>query len=145
MAHRSLSAGFTLLESMVALAIVALGMMAVNTQLNRYVVSTSFIEEKTLASWIASNQIALLSVNPQWPEIGESDEDVEEYAGREWRLEIEISETPVENLRRADVRVFLADDPDRLIHTVSALLEPPPPPGFVPLRWLAPAGMGAGG
>ncbi len=136
-------AGFTLLEALVALAIVALGMMAVSTQLNSYVVSTSFIEHKTLASWIASNRIAELSVENQWPPLGDSEEEVE-YAQRLWIWRAEVSETPVENLRRVDVSVFLADDPERVIHTVSALLEPPPPPGFVPLRWLSP-GMGFGG
>ena len=48
--------GFTLLEAMVALVIVALGMMAVNGQLNRYVVAASFVEKKTLASWIATER-----------------------------------------------------------------------------------------
>jgi general secretion pathway protein I len=128
---------------MVALAIVALGMMAVHTQLNRFVVSAVVTEEKTLASWIASNKLTELSVQPAWPEIDTTDDEVE-FAQRDWLLEIEISETQVENLRRADVRVYLADDPDRLIHTLSALIEPPPPPGFLPVRWLS-AEIGAGG
>ncbi len=135
--------GFTLLESMVALAIVALGMMAVHTQLNRFVVSAMITEEKTLASWIASNKITELSIATTWPELGPSDDQVE-FAQRDWELEIEISATPVENLRRADVRVYLAEDPERLIHTLSALIEPPPPPGFLPVRWLS-AEIGAGG
>ena len=54
----------------------ALGMMAVNTQLNRYVVSTGFIEQKTLASWIASNALTELSVEPEWPELGERRDEV---------------------------------------------------------------------
>ncbi len=40
--------GFTLLEAMVALIIVALGMMAVNTQLNRYAAASFYVEQKTL-------------------------------------------------------------------------------------------------
>ena len=135
--------GFTLFESLLALAIVTLAMLAVHTQLNRFVVSAVVTEEKTLASWIASNKLTELSVAPTWPEIGTSDDEVE-FAQRNWDLEIEISETQVENLRRADVRVYLADDPDRLIHTLSALIEPPPPPGFLPVRWLS-AEIGAGG
>ena len=135
--------GFTLLESMVALAIVALGMMAVHTQLNRFVISAVITEEKTLASWIASNKLTELSVATTWPEVGTSDDEVE-FAQRDWQLEIEISETQVENLRRADVRVFLSQDPDRLIHTLSALIEPPPPAGFLPVRWFS-AEIGAGG
>ncbi|NNC66251.1 MAG: type II secretion system minor pseudopilin GspI [Gammaproteobacteria bacterium] len=135
--------GFTLLESMVALAIVALGMMAVHTQLNRFVISAVITEEKTLASWIASNKLTELSVATTWPEVGTSDDEVE-FAQRDWQLEIEVSETQVENLRRADVRVFLSQDPDRLIHTLSALIEPPPPAGFLPVRWFS-AEIGAGG
>ena len=135
--------GFTLFESLLALAIVTLAILAVHTQLNRFVVSAVVTEEKTLASWIASNKLTELSVAPTWPEIGTSDDEVE-FAQRNWDLEIEISETQVENLRRADVRVYLADDPDRLIHTLSALIEPPPPPGFLPVRWLS-AEIGAGG
>ena len=57
-----LAAGFTLLEAMVALVIVALGMMAVNGQLNRYAVAAKYVEAKTLASWIATNEITALSV-----------------------------------------------------------------------------------
>jgi general secretion pathway protein I len=133
--------GFTLLEALVALVIVALGMTAVQTQLNRYVVSNTVIEEKTLASWIASNRLTELSVQGVWPELGRTQGEVD-FARRQWLWRAEISETPVENLRRVDVRVYLADDPDSLIHTVSALIEPPPPPGYMPVRWQL---TGAGG
>ena len=64
------SRGFTLLESMVALAIVALGMMAVHTQLNRFIVSALVTEEKTLASWateVAGIHSAIPSVQTKSP------------------------------------------------------------------------------
>jgi general secretion pathway protein I len=122
---------------MVALVIVALGMMAVNSQLNRYVVAAAFVETKTLASWIAANQLTALSVGHQWPEVGDHEEDVE-FAGRQWRCQIVVTETDVQNLHRVDVSVALADDPERVLHKVSALIEPPAPPGFLPLEWSAP-------
>jgi general secretion pathway protein I len=130
--------GFTLLEAMVALVIVSLGMLAVNSQLNRYAVAASVIEEKTLASWIAANIVTELSVEPAWPEIGEREEEIE-FAGREWECRIEISETDVENLRRVDVEVSLASDPERTVHRIMGLLEPPAPRGFVPPAWFVPA------
>lgn len=133
--RRSEQAGFTLLEAMVALVIVALGMMAVTTQLNRYAMTAGYMEEKTLASWIATNRITELSVANEWPEVG-SEEDEVEYAGRRWFMRTEVSETVVENLRRVDVEVALADLPERVVHKVSGLLEPPAPRGFLPVQWL---------
>jgi general secretion pathway protein I len=128
---------------MVALVIVALGMMAVHNSLNSYAVSSAYIEQKTLASWIATNKITELSVAPTWPEIGDYDEEVE-FAGQEWRCEIVITATDVDNLRRVDVSVTLESDPDTVVHKVSGLLEPPAPPGFMPPQWSMP-GLGNDG
>lgn len=122
-------------------------MMAVSTQINRYVVSATYIQEKTLASWIATNKLTEISVAPTWPQVGDYDEDVE-FAGREWRCEIVVSETEVENLHRVDVSVRLLSDPARpmvLIHKVSALIEPPAPPGFLSPQWSLPQGGPEGG
>jgi general secretion pathway protein I len=137
------SAGFTLVEAMVALIIVALGMMAVNSQLNRYAVGTLYIEQKTLASWIASNKITELSVGNEWPAIDDYEEEVE-FANQQWHLEIEVSATDVENLHRVDVSVSLAEAPDRVVHKVSGLIEPPAPAGFPPLQWSLPTGGESG-
>jgi general secretion pathway protein I len=131
------SPGFTLLEAMVALVIVALGMMAVNGQLNRYVVAASFVEEKTLASWIGTNEITALSVGATWPAVGKHDEDVE-FAQRKWRCHIVVTETDVMNLHRVDVSVSLVDNPERVIDKVSGLVEPPAPAGIQPTRWSIP-------
>ena len=129
---------------MVALVIVALGMMAVHTQLNRYAVAATYVEQKTLASWIATNKLTELSVGATWPTVGDYEEDVE-FAGREWRCEIVVSETEVANLHRVDVSVKLLSDPERLIHKVSGLIEPPAPPGFLPPQWSTPQRGNQGG
>ena len=136
--------GFTLLEAMVALVIVALGMMAVNTQLNRYVVAATYVQQKTLASWIASNKLTELSVGATWPEVGEQHEDVD-FAGQKWRVLVKVQETDVKNLHRVDVSVSLADDPDRIVHKLTGLIEPPAPPGFVPPQWSGGRGGGQRG
>jgi general secretion pathway protein I len=138
--------GFTLIEAMVALVIVALGMMAVNTQLNRYAANAAYVEQKTLASWIATNKLTELSVAATWPSVGDYAEDVE-FAGQQWRCDIEVSETPVANLHRVDVSVRLLTDPERVVHKVSGLIEPPAPAGFAPPQWSLPqrGGDGDGG
>ncbi len=144
MRRRAHTTGFTLIEVMVALVIVAFGMMAVHTMLNTYVAASAYVEQKTLASWIATNKLTELSIGPTWPSLGDSTEDIE-FASRQWRYEIEVSETPVPNLRRVDVSVSLVDDPERVVHKVSALIEPPAPAGFLPPQWSAPPGGDGGG
>jgi general secretion pathway protein I len=129
------ASGFTLIEAVVALVIVALGMMALYMQLNQYALTATYMEEKTLASWIATNRLTELSIEQSWPEVGNEEDEVE-FAGRAWHFTVEISDTQVPNLRRADISVSRADDPERIIHKVSTLLEPPPPAGFIPPRWI---------
>src|ERR1700741_4270361 len=142
--RRAHSTGFTLIEVMVALVIVAFGMMAVHTMLNSYVAASAYVEQKTLASWIATNKLTELSISPTWPSLGDSNEEIE-FAGRQWRYEVDVSETPVPNLRRVDVSVRLGDHPERVVHKVSALIEPPAPAGFLPPQWSAlPRGDGDG-
>lgn len=129
------AAGFTLIETVVALMIVALGMTAVYMQIGQYASNAIILQDKTLASWIGSNFVTELSLAADWPEIGDSDEEIE-YANRLWLVTIVITETEVENLRRADVSVALADRPERVIHTVSGLIEPPIPDNFPPVNWI---------
>jgi general secretion pathway protein I len=129
------TSGFTLIEAVVALVIVAFGMMALYMQLNQYAVTATYMEEKTLASWIATNRLTELSIESSWPDVG-TEEDEIEFAGRVWHFTVDVSETEVPNLRRVDVSVARADDPERIIHKVSSLLEPPPPAGFLPPRWI---------
>lgn len=128
--------GFTLIETLVALVIVALGMTAVYMQLSQYASNAIYLRDKTLASWIGSNAVTELSIAPEWPQLGSEEREVR-FADRLWTVTIDVSDTDVANLRRADVSVALSDRPDRVIHTVSALIEPPVPAGFPPVSWLS--------
>ena len=128
---------------MVALLIVALGMTAVFMQLDQYALSANLTRDKTLASWIASNRLTELSIQPSWPEIGEQTDTVE-FANQEWQLQVTTSATDVENLRRVDVSVAFEETPDNVIQTVSALIEPPVPAGFGSVQWLTSAGAAGG-
>ena len=142
--RRAANGGFTLIETVVALVIVSLGMTAVYMQLSQFASNNVYLRDKTLASWIASNTLTELSLATEWPEVGDSEDEIE-YADREWQLTIEISSTEIENLRRADVSVALADEPERIIHRVSALIEPPVQVGFPPVSWLSVGGGASGG
>jgi general secretion pathway protein I len=131
------SSGFTLIEVMVALVIVALGMTAVHAQLGRYASTATIMEEKTLASWIAANKLTELGIAPSWPELGNDEEEIE-FAGRYWLCRTEVTETEVENLRRVDISILLVNEPDRVVHEMMGLIEQTAPRGFAPLEWQPP-------
>ena len=133
------AAGFTLIEVMVALVIVALGMMAVDTQLNNYAANSVYMEDKTLASWIATNRLTDLRLQSTWPDVGVQEDDVE-FAGRMWHYRLEISKTDVTDLRRADIAISPQDAPDHVLDREFMLMAPPAPRGFSGPRWLSVGG-----
>ena len=110
--------GFTLVEVMVALAIVAIGMIAAFSAVNQIVRDTAYLREKTLANWIAMNQMTDLRLDAGLPDVGERKGEVE-FADRQWRWVARISETPVETLRRVEIDVTPADEPTDVLITLS--------------------------
>jgi general secretion pathway protein I len=100
--------GFTLLEVLVALAIVTVGMAAVLATLSSSAGTISYLRDKTFANWVALNQIALVRISGQLPAPGKSDGDVD-FAGRKWHWHQEVNTTQVPGIVRMDVSVRPAD------------------------------------
>jgi general secretion pathway protein I len=80
----ALARGFTLIEVLVALVIVAFGVGAVLSALSSSAVNVSALREKTLAQWVALNQIADVRLNLQAPQPGTSEGDVKNFANGNW-------------------------------------------------------------
>jgi general secretion pathway protein I len=102
--------GFTLIEVLVALAIVAIGMAAVLESVDSSADSAVYLRDKTLAEWIALNQLAQTRLNAQPPALGNTDGKLD-YAGRSWRWRQEVSDGGFPGILRIDVSVQQADTP----------------------------------
>ncbi|TAM09611.1 MAG: type II secretion system protein GspI [Nevskiaceae bacterium] len=96
--------GFTLLEVLVAVAVLAVAMGAIIASGGRYADRASDLRVKTLALWVAHNRLAEIEMTPSWPQTGTSSDDVE-MGGRKWTWHVKVSATPDPTLRRVDVRV----------------------------------------
>ena len=103
--------GFTLIEVLAALVIVALGMLGAITAVNMATRNGTYLREKTLAHWIGMNVITERRLAQSPPEVTESNGDVES-AGERWRWNMKVTQTAVETLRRMDVSVRLASAPE---------------------------------
>jgi general secretion pathway protein I len=101
--RRRAARGFTLIEVLVALAIVVVGLAALATTANQSARTTTYLREKTLAQWIALNRITETRVSGTLP--SEETEGEIEYAGRQWRWELERISTAVEGIYRLEARV----------------------------------------
>ena len=100
--------GFTLIEVLVALAIVAVGMAAVLSALSSSASTVSYLRDKTFAQWVALNQISTLRLSGQIAPVGNSDGDVD-FGGRSWHWRREVVATEVPGVVRIDVKVRPAE------------------------------------
>lgn len=137
------SAGFTLLEVVVALAVVTLGIIAAFNLVVQISTGSLQMKERTIAGWIASNEITRLRLSGEFPEVSQFDGDTE-FAGELYRWRATVSETGVDELRRIDMDVSYADDPDLVIGRSTGFISPLPPPRLGGSNWTAAAVTGPG-
>jgi general secretion pathway protein I len=100
--------GFTLVEVLVALAIVTIGMAAVLGTLSTSANTISYMRDKTFAQWVGLNKIANLRLSGQMTHTGNSEGDTD-FAGRKWHWRQEVNTTEIPGVVRIDVRLRPAD------------------------------------
>jgi general secretion pathway protein I len=76
--------GFTLIEVLVALVIVAFGMGAVLASLSAAADNVAALREKTLAQWVALNQVADTRLNLQTPQTATTEGDIKGFGNGDW-------------------------------------------------------------
>ncbi|MGA8277757.1 MAG: type II secretion system minor pseudopilin GspI [Rhodanobacteraceae bacterium] len=103
--------GFTLIEVLIALAVIALALLALSRTATVEVRDFDALRERTLAGWVAANVLTETRLAPALPGTGSSDGRVE-FAGREWRWTRDVKATPDASIRRIDLRVFLGQARD---------------------------------
>ena len=103
--------GFTLLEVLVALTVLALSMGAVIKATSDYTVNHSYLRDKTMATWVARNILIEYRISGEWPGVGERKGTLE-MGSQEWAWTGKISNTDEKDLRRLDVEVRPIDVED---------------------------------
>ena len=103
--------GFTLIEVLAALVIVALGMIAAIQAVTQSARNGTYLRDKTLAHWIGMNVLTERRLQPSVPDVAESTGRVE-FAGQQWQWTMAVTQTQVASLRRIDIAVRRAETPE---------------------------------
>ncbi|HEX6929957.1 MAG TPA: type II secretion system minor pseudopilin GspI [Gammaproteobacteria bacterium] len=116
--------GFTLMEILVALAVVGIGLAALLGASGRATREAADLRDRTYAGWVAQNVLAEIRVSPETLSTGTRDGD-EMLGGERWTWTAEISEAAIPALRHIIIRVG-KEDTEGSIVTMSAfrLTEP---------------------
>lgn len=118
------TAGFTLLEILVALAIVAIALSAIVTEVSTNVKNAAHLRDKTLAHWVAMNRVTEWHVREDWPAPGAT-RGKELMADHEWHWTMTASTTDDADVRRMDVEVRADQNAEKPDATLIAYIGKP--------------------
>ena len=101
--------GFTLLEVLIGLFVLALALVALTRTAAVEIDAYADTRERTLAGWLAQDLLAETRLRSRFPPPGASS-GTRRFGGRDWRFDLRIAGTEVATVRRIDVRVYGAAD-----------------------------------
>ncbi len=103
--------GFTLLEVMVALAVIAFALAAAISASSNNTRNAAGLQQRTYAHWVAMNLMTELHINRTFPPPRTTRGSVL-MARHEWYWTMNVTKTPNTEMRRVDINVR-ADEDDK--------------------------------
>jgi general secretion pathway protein I len=105
--------GLTLIEVLIALAIIGIAMTAVIKATSQNIKSTGYLQNKTIAMWVGRevmNEIraGLLHIDSST----HNQKLTTDMLGRDWYWQMQEEETPIKRIKKITVTVFANENPD---------------------------------
>jgi general secretion pathway protein I len=116
--------GFTLLEVMVALAIIAIALGATVRVVGNATSNASYLTDKSFAQWIAMNEIAKIKIANNPLSNGEKS-GTSILLEREWTWRRKVKVTADKDVQRIEMSVFKHENDESSLVTVTAFMAKP--------------------
>jgi general secretion pathway protein I len=116
--------GFTLLEVMVALAVIAFALAAAVSAVSGNSRNAAGLQQRTYAHWVAMNKMVELRISQQWPAT-RTTKGSALMARHEWFWSMKVSKTPNIHIRRVDIMVRPNEDDESPLVTLTGFVGRP--------------------
>lgn len=115
--------GFTLIEVLVAMTILAVGVSALVSASGASTFRSGKLREREVGRWVAANQLNTLQALPTWPDLGTKNTEVE-MVKQTWFVRTRTKKEDL-GLRRMDIEVRLDPDAESYIYSVTGFAGDP--------------------
>jgi general secretion pathway protein I len=116
--------GFTLVEILVALAVLAVALAAGMRGVAQSADGATLLKHRTLALWVAQNRLAVAQLAFPWPALGLRNGEAEQ-AGTRFVWREAVSGTPNPSFRKIEIMVADPAQPDYALARLSGYLGQP--------------------
>ncbi|MGE5318541.1 MAG: type II secretion system minor pseudopilin GspI [Hyphomicrobiaceae bacterium] len=121
---RTTARGFTLVEVLVALAVLAIALAAVMRAMAQAIDTTATLRQHEVALWVAQNRLVQHEMSQDWPSVDTTDGDAD-MGGRKWYWREQVSTTPAPKIRRIEITIReTADSKETVAKLVGYLRQP---------------------
>ena len=120
------SSGFTLIEVLVALMIIAVALGGAVKVMGSATVNASILSQRTFAQWVGLNQLTKVKLAGTWLKTGESKGEAE-MAKQKWVWVQKVIKTEIDGVNRLEVAVYLSpksSDSNPLANVVGFFAKP---------------------
>lgn len=121
---KGLQSGFTLIEILVAMTIIAVGVSALVSSAAASAWRADYLREREFGRWVASNALTELQSVPAWPSVGTT--NTETQLGQfQWFVRTRTQAVADDDLRRVDIEVRLDEDAENYVYTLTGFVGNP--------------------
>lgn len=116
--------GFTLIEVMVALVIVAVAIGALISASASFTANTAHLRDRTFARWVAANRLAEMRAMREWPDLGKKEGEAQ-LAKQTWHWRVMTKKVQDAALRQVEIQVRLHPESQSSLFTLTSFVGNP--------------------